>query len=330
MLSRSSFRLFVAILAFSSLYRIVLQALIDARRRLVSNIGHLAPSRLQRDDQTNPRTLRARAYTRLLRLVKADPTMPTLAALAASPALALLSSSDFPLTSTALYLSTYAFSSLYNELRERGNALVSWLPNWVDSTLLYAIGNGQLLWAFLFENHAFPQNYGNIILARSGAYMPSKPSHLPTGVQWPSRQTIVDHIATLATPTATSSANPSFTSPLLSSLKPSRYPTTPYEAINPVLDYSPAHPAHTQLMCALLHPTEPSCRKTLVNHFKQEWVASARFAGLFTVAASAIFRNRRWRKDPETELFEVVVSTLKMATVMSGSIGTAWGESDLH
>lgn len=253
-------------------------------------------------------------------------TMPVLAALAAAPTLAALLPLEYPTADLALWLFSHAWASSYTEARSTGTRLLSWIPKWVDASFLYLVGNSQLLYAFLFEQYAFPARYGRIVLGQSSTYMPSKPASLPKGVQWPSRQTVVDHIAKIATPTATSSAYPTYTSPLLSSLKPSRYPTTPYEAVNPIFDYSPAHPAHTQLLCALLHPTEPSCRKTLINHFKSEWVKAARFSGVFAGLASLLFRGKKWVSDPETEIFKVAVATLQGATVLSGSVGTSWGK----
>lgn len=74
----------------------------------------------------------------------------------------------------------------------------------------------------------------------------------------------------------------------------------------------------------MIHPTEPSCKATLLKHFKTEWLASARFSGVFALLASVVFRGKRWWKDPETEIFKVVVATLQGATLISGSIGTAW------
>lgn len=333
MLSRTSFRLFYAILAFSSLYRICLTALLVLRQRFLANLSSLAPHAIHRnltprqsERGVDERTTRARFFSRLVRFIKSDGTAPALAALAAAPTLALLpGADDFPWTYLASYTTVHSLSSLYAEARAVESRLVRWVPDWCDSALLYAIGNGQLLWSFVFERDTFPKGYGRMIVGRSSAYIPPRPAHtLPEGVQWPSSDTVVDHIAKLATPTPTSSAFPTFTSPVLSSLTPSRHPTTPYKAINPILDYSPAHPEHANLMCAMLHPTEPSCRKTLLNHFRAEWPASARIAGVFTAVASVLLRRKHWLHDPETELFNLVVATLQAATIISGSIGSAW------
>lgn len=258
---------------------------------------------------------------------------PAFAALLASPALLLLPAQTpsrpgaptFPRKSLALDLFTKGLHNHYHLLRRSGSRATSWVPKWCDSALLYAIGNGQLLWAFLFEPYAFPKGYGEIILARSSSYVPSRPDNLPSSIPWPSRRQIADHVALLSTPSRTASAFPSFTSPSLSALHPSPYPTTSYKEINPVLDFSPAHPAHTELLCALLHPTEPSCRKNLLDFWKREWFASARFIGTF-LAAFNVLRWKAWLKDPEKQLFGFSLSVAQGATVISGSIGAAWGE----
>lgn len=331
-------RLWSAIFFYTTIYRSLVHALILVRLRVLADSSSYAPSAIHKErtgsstSSTSSRTdvrasltHRARFFARSMRILRSQATLPFAAALMASPALVVLLPSDvLPAASLGLWLISQVSSTAYTRARQRGSRLVSWIPDWCNSSLLYALGNGQLLWAFLFESDTFPPGYANVILARSSTYIAPRPANLPAEVAWPSRQTISDHVALLATPSPTSKPFPSFTSPLLSALSPSRHPTTPYTAINPILDYSPAHPAHTQLMCAMLHPTEPSCRKTLLNHFRVEWLASAKFAGAFALASSLLFRGKRWIKDPETQLFKVVAATLQGASVISGSIGTSW------
>lgn len=165
MLSRTSFQLFVSILAFSTLYRSFLQAVLVARQRVLGNLSSIAPRNIHRDltggqqrRGMDERTMRARLFARLVRLTKANGTVPTLAALLASPALALMPTTDFPMTALSLYLFAQALATLYAEGRSVESSIVSWIPEWCDSGLLYAIGNAQLLWAFLFEKHAFPKS----------------------------------------------------------------------------------------------------------------------------------------------------------------------------
>lgn len=337
--SRESLRLWTAIFSYTSIYRALVHALVVAQSRAVANSSSLAPLSIHKERRTTSTsssssarekvrsslTHRARTFARLLRIVRSSSTPAFLAALAASPTLLLLlPAATLPTATLGLWIISHVSSAAYTQARQSGSGLVSWVPEWCNSSLLYALANGQLLWSFLFETQAFPASYGKVILARSSTYIAPKPSRLPLNVQWPSRQTISDHVALLATPTPNSKPFPSFTSPLLSALTPSRHPTTPYTAINPILDYSPAHPAHTKLMCAMLHPTEPSCRQTFINHFKNEWLASARFAGAFAFLSSVLFRGKSWLRDPETQIFKVAAATIQGASVISGSIGTSW------
>ncbi|CAO1627767.1 unnamed protein product [Parajaminaea phylloscopi] len=336
---REAAPLWTAIFAYTTVYRSLLHTLAVVRLRVLANSSSLAPSAIHKErrqtsssSSTSARdrvrqslTHRARVFARCLRILRSNSTPAFLASLLASTSLfLLLPAAALPSATLGLWLISHVSSSAYTAARESGSRLVSWVPQWCNSSLLYALGNGQLLWSFLFESHAFPASYGKVILARSSTYISPRPARLPSHVDWPSRQTIIDHIATLAKPTPTSKPFPAFTSPLLSALKPSRHPTTQFTSINPILDYSPAHPAHTQLMCAMLHPTEPSCRHTFINHFKNEWVPSARFAGAFALLSSLLFRSKSWARDPETQIFKVAAATVQGASVISGSIGTSW------
>lgn len=175
----------------------------------------------------------------------------------------------------------------------------------------------------LCRSDFFPLSDGNLILARSSAYIAPRPSDLPAWIEWPSKREVADHVAILSTPTAKSSAFPNFISPSLSALHPSPYPTTSYPRINPVLDFSPAHPAHSRLLCALLHPTEPSCKRNFLRFWATEWKASARFISVF-LAAVNVLKWKSWKKDPEGSLFRFAMGVIQGATVISGSIGSAW------
>ncbi|CCF53788.1 uncharacterized protein UHO2_00878 [Ustilago hordei] len=305
-----------AVLAlFSALYRVLLTHLTRVRLNLLSK------SWKQNDlDYT---LTRDRVKARLAKILNSAALVPFTASLAASAVLAA-----FPIPSLrrsmALWLSTKAIENLYVHLRQVKSRSVAWVPDWIGGAFFYALANGQLLWTFLFEPSCFPDSYGRVILARSTSYIPPRPDGLPSSIPWPAPRDIADAIATLSTPTATSAAYPAFKAPVLSALSPSKYPTTKYPLINPVLDYGPAHPAHSRLLCALLHPTEPSCSKNFLGFFAREWQASAKFVAIFT-ALTQLISYKKVSKDPETALFKFALAVVQGATVISGSIGTAWG-----
>ncbi len=300
---------------FSALYRVLLARLTTLRLQLLS-------SAWKRDGLDEGRT-RERLKVRLVRVLESASLVPFTASLAASAVLSL-----FPIPSLrrsmALWLSTKAVENLYIHLRSIKSRTVAWVPDFVGGAFFYALANGQLLWTFLFEPSCFPSSYGRVILARSTSYIPPRPTGLPSSIPWPAPRDIADTIAMLSTPSKSAAAYPGFKAPVLSALTPSKYPTTKYPLINPILDYAPAHPAHSRLLCAILHPTEPSCSKNFLGFFAREWKASAKFVALFT-AVTQLLSYKKVLKDPETALFKFALAVVQGATVISGSIGTAWG-----
>ena len=281
---------------------------------------------MQNDPSANPNDFeksRDRLFARLVRTLRSGFLVPFLAAALASPVSLLL-----PIPSLrqqiALWVFTKGIEATYQEARKCGSRSVAWVPDWVGGAFFYAIGNGQLLTAFLFEPDAFPSSYGKVIMARSTAYIPQRPPGLPASIEWPEPREIANVIADLSERTKTKTPYPSFSAPLLSALTPSEHPTTTLHKLNPILDYSPAHPAHTNMLCAVLHPKEPSCSRNFARFWIKEWVASARFVAIFAAIAQA-FSWKKVMRDPETALFRYVTAIVQGATVISGSIGSAWG-----
>lgn len=297
------------------------------RLKVLASLPEIAPTPLT--DASH----RSRALSRLVRLLRGNGIVPFLSSLVASPALLLLPSQSatsgvtFPRKTFALDLFTKGLHAHFQVLKRRRSSLVTWLPEWCDLALLYAISQGQLLYAFLFEPDCFPKSYGDFILRRSSAYVQPRPNGLPESISWPSHRQIADHVALMSTPTPTSAPFPAFSSASLSSLRSSGVPSSsPYSVINPILDWSPAHPSHSRLMCAMLHPNEPSCKVNYLNFWSSEWKQSAKFVALIT-AVFNVFKWRSWKRDPEGSLFRFAMSVAQGATVISGNIAAAWGES---
>ena len=87
---------------------------------------------------------------------------------------------------------------------------------------------------------------------------------------------------------------------------------------------SPAHPLHTSLSCATLHPADPSCIRTSANYFLGAFPKYAKFFAAFY----ALFTLPRYRKifaDPGSELHRLVKKAIRTATYVTGAIGTSWG-----
>lgn len=315
LLNRVSVQSGTALALYAVVYRALLARLTQVRLTLLRRTWRL--------DQLDFAVTRDRIKARLIRLLHSPALVPFLAAMSASSTLAA-----FPLKkvrqSMALWLSTKAVESAYLELRANNSRATAWVPDWIGGAFFYAVANGQLLWSFLFEPECFPSSYGRVILSRSTSYIPPRPPGLPSSIPWPAPRDVADTIAILSTPTRTAAAYPSFKAPVLSALTPSKYPTSAYPLVNPVLDYAPVHPAHSRLLCAVLHPTEPSCLRNFIAFFAKEWQASAKFVAAFT-AATQLLAYKKVLKDPETALFRFGLAVIQGATVISGSIGTAWG-----
>lgn len=137
------------------------------------------------------------------------------------------------------------------------------LPIWVSSALTpgstryHRTANAILLHAFVYAPSTFPQAYSSFILRFSSAYLPSPPS---ASTPWPTPRALVDAIAT-----SSHLHYPAFISPLLHPSSKKGFIVHVegtgrkiLETIRPVLD-DRAHPGHSRLTCAFLHPEEVGC-----------------------------------------------------------------------
>lgn len=160
------------------------------------------------------------------------------------------------------------------------------------------------------------QAYGDFILEHTPNYVQRRPATYPADLPWPSTNTIVDSLAEM------SRLNwPAFVSPILFPHKPQTLPPT-LAQLSPIT--SPAHPSHSALSCATLHPADPSCTRTFANYILTAFPALARFFAAFY----ALFSIPRWRRilaNPTAELNTLAKKVLKTTTFVTGAIGTSWG-----
>ncbi|KAL9076115.1 MAG: hypothetical protein Q9161_001162 [Pseudevernia consocians] len=87
---------------------------------------------------------------------------------------------------------------------------------------------------------------------------------------------------------------------------------------------SPAHPSHTFLSCATLHPSTPSCLTTFIRYILTAFPTLAKF---FT-AYYTLFALPKWRKfvkEPSYELNALAKRVLRTSAFLTGAIGTSWG-----
>lgn len=118
--------------------------------------------------------------------------------------------------------------------------------------------------------------------------------------------------------------NPPLSRPFIS---PILFPST--QTLPPSLSQlapitSPAHPSHTALSCATLHPSTPSCLTTFLRYILTAFPTLAQFL----TAYHALFALPKWRKfarAPARELHALATRALRTSAFLTGAIGTSWG-----
>ncbi|MCJ1450180.1 hypothetical protein MMC28_000509 [Mycoblastus sanguinarius] len=214
----------------------------------------------------------------------------------------------------AIYVATRSLEFAYNALDEDG-----WFKNkpwWWGSWILMPLASGQLLHAFVFDRDCFPKSYGDFILDHTPNYVQRRPASYPPSLPWPSTNTIVDSLAEM------SSLNwPPFISPILFPKAPQTLPSS-LIALAPIT--SPAHPSHTSLSCATLHPSTASCTKTFLHYVLTAFPAIAKFLAAF-YALFALPKYRKFLASPLGELNALAKKVLRTSAFLTGAIGTSWG-----
>lgn len=206
------------------------------------------------------------------------------------------------------------------ELAYRGAEAAGYLvkkPKWIGSWMLYAIGQGQLLHAFVFDSDCFPNGLGDFLMKHIHEYLQKRPPGLSAKVAWPSTRQIVDSLADMAR-----LRWPAYVSPVL---RPKDVNTLPI-GINPIISpiTSRAHPALQHLSCALLHPTETSCFTPFLRQILLSVGSIGRFMTLY-YGAFSLLRFRRLIKDPLGFTSRLVQQIARVTTVVCGSVAGTWG-----
>ncbi|KAA8896075.1 hypothetical protein FN846DRAFT_966534 [Sphaerosporella brunnea] len=240
-----------------------------------------------------------------------SPRAPPLTASLAGFALLLHPATDRRVT-ISVYTFVKALEFIYNRYEDEG-----WFQNrpwWLGSWLLFPLTSGQLLYSFLFERYAFPEEYCNFITKYSPEYIQPRPVDLSPHLPWPDTFEVLDSLPKIA-----SLRFPPFSSPILFPHgKP--LPTT-LTSISPIV--SPAHPAIKSLQCALLHPSEPSCLKTYIHFWASELPRISRFlAAIYCVAW--IPRYKKALSDPTLALKKITSATALTSLFITGALGSAW------
>lgn len=216
----------------------------------------------------------------------------------------------------AIYTGARSLEFLYNGLAA---AKIVNLPWWAGSWMIFALSQGQLLHAFVFDRDCFPQAYSDFILKYTPEYIQKRPGDVSPKVAWPSQTHIVDSLASMAT-----LKWPVFVSPIL-------HPTTPSAAhlplgIDPIISpiTSRASPMISNLSCALLHPSDPSC---LLAYLRQNLLAFPQLCRFFTIYYGALstLAYRKFLVDPIGAFNRLSGQILRTTAAVSGAIGASWG-----
>lgn len=240
---------------------------------------------------------------------------PAVGASLAGLALGICPTDQLRLT-IAIYTGARSLEFLYNGLAA---AKIINPPWWFGSWMLFALSQGQLLHAFVFDRDCFPQAYSDFILKYTPEYIQKRPNNVSPKVTWPSQTEVVDSLASMAT-----LRWPVFVSPIL-------HPSTPSSAhlpigINPVISpiTSCASPLINNLSCALIHPSDPSC---LLAYLRQNLLAFPQLCRFFTFyyGAFATLRYRKFLSDPVSSFNRLSGQILRTSAAISGAIGASWG-----
>lgn len=189
-------------------------------------------------------------------------------------------------------------------------------PKWVGSWMLFALSQGQILQAFVFDPDCFPTGL-NSLMKYSPEYIQARPPGLSPKVAWPDYRQIVDSLAEMAR-----LKWPSFVSPVL---RPKDLTTLP-SSIDPIIApiTSRAHPALQHLSCALIHPAETSCFTPFLRQILLSMGKIGRFMALYYGAFSLI-RIRSLFKDPISFITKLAAKILRVTVVVCGSLAGSWG-----
>ncbi|ORY89796.1 hypothetical protein BCR35DRAFT_300285 [Leucosporidium creatinivorum] len=310
--SLSALRLASAVSLYSTLYRLLLPS-------LSSFLPTLSPP-------ASPSSSFPLSLTSLKRrTLNSNAVPPFLAGVAASPALLLEGRGQRRVT-IALYAFTRAVHGLVGVAGTKG-----WISKamregrwWWGGHLIFAASNAILLHSFVYTPTTFPPTYSSFILRFSSAYLPSPSSSSSSRTTWPTPRALVDGIAT-----SSRLHYPAFISPLLHPSSKKGFVVDvegagarALDAIRPVLD-DRAHPGHSRLTCAFLHPEEVGCWEVFARFVKGEFKGASKFFGALAVLGT-LTRWKKFLREPEEGIYRALLSTITSSAFLSLSLGTAW------
>ncbi|KXJ97242.1 hypothetical protein Micbo1qcDRAFT_6619 [Microdochium bolleyi] len=304
----TTMRLSLSLSTILLLYRLLFRFLNRLRAHLLDPSA--SPFR-----QRNPRT--AQALT--------SPIAPAIGASLAGLALGVYPSSQFRL-SVAIYTIFRALEFGWNMLegdgsiwgfraRAGGKGLIkNERPWWWGSWLLQPFAFGQILHASVFDRDCAPAPFLAMLFKGTTTYLHEAPANLPAGMSWLDPSGVADNLAEMA-----KLKWPSFVSPAMfpgqQTLPPSLSALAPLTA--------QAHPLITSLSCATLHPTDPSCARTLLTF----WAQTLPRVGRVLVLVYSLMMLPKYKLLYNSPLYlinKLLAKSLRMSTFVTGSLSTVW------
>lgn len=237
---------------------------------------------------------------------------PAIGASLSGFALAIYPSDQLRLT-IAIYIASAVLEIAYKALKAAGYMSRNPFGSWV----IFALAQGQLLHAFVFDRDCFPASYGTLILDNTPEYIQRGPANLSSKVTWPNSNQIVNALAQMA-----KLRWPSFVSPILHPKVANTLPASIDPAISAIT--SRAHPMLHHLSCALIHPQETSCFMAYLRQILLSFPKLARFFTMYYGALS-VLRLKAFIKMPLQELDRLAKTILKTTAAITGAIGASWG-----
>lgn len=160
------------------------------------------------------------------------------------------------------------------------------------------------------------QAYGRFIFKNSEGYLHAQPAGYSGKTPWPSTNQVVESLAQMAR-----LHWPAYISPTMFPNKPDVLPPS-LAPISPLT--SQAHPLITSLSCAALHPSDPSCTRTLLTFWLNSFPPMAHFFLVFYSALTVVPRFKRLYNYPVSTVRGIIARALRMSTFATGAISTAW------
>ncbi|KAL5606823.1 uncharacterized protein BROUX77_004016 [Berkeleyomyces rouxiae] len=204
----------------------------------------------------------------------------------------------------------WGFKTLTNGFKIK-NDRPWWFGSWLTQPLVF----GQLLNTLVFDRDCSPVAYTDWIMKQSMTYLQNRPEGYSFSLPWPSTYDVVDSLAGMA------KLNwPTYVSPTLFPNK--EVLPASLAAISPLT--ARAHPLIKSLSCATLHPNDPSCMRTYLTFWLQSFPPIAKT--LFAVySAMSLLPRFRTLTDAPMKLFtNIILRSLKLSTLITGSISSAW------